>query len=261
MTNCWVIGNWKMHGNPSSLSAWLNEWNQLFSEKNNLPQNHFAQNYCGLCLPFPLLAVAQNNTSTMQMGAQDVSQFPNEGAFTGEVSADILKSIGCDYVIVGHSERRELLKETDTLIATKVQRALDAKLTAILCVGELAADREKGNAYKVVQQQLQILETLDIPKQSLIIAYEPVWAIGTGKIPVQADIEQMHEFIKQEGARFTKNQLEPFPVLYGGSVKPENAADIFSYRGVDGGLIGGASLRPSDFFGIFCASLDRHAGK
>jgi len=190
--------------------------------------------------------------STMALGAQDLSAHA-PGAHTGEVAAEMLKEFECGYVLVGHSERRQQ-GENSALVARKYSRAVAAGLEPVLCVGESLAEREAGQTLDVVATQLDaVLQQAD-RNRPLVIAYEPVWAIGTGKTATAAQAQEVHRFIRQRlgaGERSSKSRL-----LYGGSVKPENAAELFSQPDVDGGLIGGASLEAESFVAI-CRAASR----
>jgi triosephosphate isomerase len=205
---------------------------------------------CAVCVPFPYLqeVADQLRGSPIAWGAQNVSPFAR-GAYTGEVSAPMLVEFGCRYVIVGHSERRQLFGEKDDQVAAKFAAALDARLVPILCVGETLAEREAGQTEKVIARQLdEVLTTTGIEAFSqAVVAYEPVWAIGTGKTATPQQAQDVHAFIR-------KRIFAGTPVLYGGSVKADNAAAIFAMPDVDGGLIGGASLVAQDFVAILRAA-------
>ena len=202
---------------------------------------------CAVCVPFPYLAqVAERlRGSPIAWGAQSVSEHA-QGAYTGEVSAAMLAEFGCRYVIVGHSERRQLYGETDGQVAAKFAAVRSAGMTPILCVGETLAEREAGGTQAVVERQLlAVLERNAF--QNSVLAYEPVWAIGTGRNATPEQVQAVHEILRQRVGAET-------PILYGGSVKPQNAAAIFAMPDVDGGLIGGASLVAKDFLDIVKAA-------
>ena len=185
------------------------------------------------------------------IGAQNVSHLDN-GAHTGELSVEMLKEAGCDYVIVGHSERREDQGESNALVAQKAQKSIAAGLTPIICVGESLDVREAGNVESFVSEQLNALTslmTVDELKRS-VIAYEPIWAIGTGKTASPEQAQEVHEFIRGYFSKVDAELAQGLRILYGGSVKPDNAATLFSQQDVDGGLIGGASLKAEDFISI-----------
>jgi triosephosphate isomerase len=230
-----VAGNWKLHGSRASNKALLDA---LLGGLAGL-----AGVECSVCVPFPYLGevAGQLRGSALAWGAQNVSEHAR-GAYTGEVSAAMLKEFGCRHVIVGHSERRQLFCESDAQVAGKVAAVLDAGLTPLLCVGETLEEREAGRTEEVVARQLAAV----LEKRSLseaVLAYEPVWAIGTGRTATPEQAQAVHAFLRKRVSQGTR-------ILYGGSVKPENAAAIFAMPDVDGGLIGGASLVAQDFLAI-----------
>ena len=229
-----VAGNWKMNGSRESISA-------LLDAITGGAVNGGAE--CAVCPPFPYLPhVAERLRGTpIAWGAQNVSEHA-QGAFTGEVSAAMLAEFGCRYVIVGHSERRQVFGETDVQVAAKYAAARKAGLTPILCVGETLAERDAGRTMDVVARQLGA-----VAFAGGIVAYEPVWAIGTGRNATPEQAQEVHAFLR---ARLPGDT----PILYGGSVKPQNAAAIFAMPDVDGGLIGGASLVAADFLAILRAA-------
>ena len=208
---------------------------------------------CAVCVPFPYLAQAQQmlRGSQVKWGAQDVHQL-DQGAFTGEVAASMLCDFGCRYVIVGHSERRSLYGESSRLVAEKFAAAQKAGLLPILCVGETLEQRESGITEAVVAEQLDAVVKL-LGVQSLhkaVVAYEPVWAIGTGKTATPEQAQAVHVFIRQRVAGYDGPVAQGLGILYGGSVKASNAAELFAMPDIDGGLIGGASLVAEEFLAI-----------
>ncbi|AFV76006.1 triose-phosphate isomerase [Thermus oshimai] len=240
-----VAGNWKMHKVPSEARVWLAELKRLLppldSEAAVLPA-------------FPILPVAKEvlGGSQVAYGAQDVSAH-REGAYTGEVSARMLKDLGCRYAIVGHSERRRYHGETDALVAEKAKRLLEEGITPILCVGEPLEVRERGEAVPyTLNQLLESLRGVEPPApEALVVAYEPVWAIGTGKNATPSDAEAMHRALRQAlSERYGAGFGERVRILYGGSVNPKNFADLLSQPNVDGGLVGGASLELESFLAL-----------
>ena len=240
-----VAGNWKMHKTPSEARVWFAELKRL------LPP---LQSEAAILPAFPILPVAKEVLSETQIayGAQDVSAH-KEGAYTGEVSARMLSDLGCRYAIVGHSERRRYHHETDTLVAEKAKRLLEEGITPILCVGEPLEVRERGEAVPYTLAQLRgSLEGLNPPgPEALVIAYEPVWAIGTGKNATPEDAEAMHRAIRKALAeRYGQGFAQRVRILYGGSVNPKNFADLLSMPNVDGGLVGGASLELESFLAL-----------
>ncbi|MEM9361976.1 MAG: triose-phosphate isomerase [Bacteroidota bacterium] len=243
-----VAGNWKMNKT-------LNETEALLSELSaKVPDTH-AQVI--VAPTFVNLVAARNSlqSSTIQVAAQNM-HFAESGAYTGEISADMLLDIGLDTVILGHSERRSLFGEDDALLAKKVDTAIAKGMTAIFCFGEELDDRKSNNHFTVVENQLkQALFHLEEKAWGrIVLAYEPVWAIGTGETASPEQAQEMHAFIRKTIAgAYNDSIANNVSILYGGSVKPGNAADIFSKPDVDGGLIGGASLKADDFIAIIKA--------
>jgi triosephosphate isomerase (TIM) len=233
-----VAGNWKMHGSLAANRALLDAVAAATSGMSGVE--------CAVCVPFPYLPQAAERLrgSALAWGAQNVSEH-REGAYTGEVSAAMLKDLGCRYAIVGHSERRQLYGEGDALVAAKFAAAQGAGLTPILCVGETLAEREAGRTEQVVGRQLDAVRFADA-----VLAYEPVWAIGTGRTASPEQAQAVHAFLRAKVGAAT-------PILYGGSVKPQNAAAIFAMPDVDGGLIGGAALVAEDFLAIARAAAQK----
>lgn len=239
MKKLYLIGNMKMNMNFAILEPYFEKLHTIASQ---------TQNVVGVCVPFVYLDMAKGmlDGSRVLVGAQNM-HFEKSGAFTGEISADMLNDIGCDMVIIGHSERRAYFHETDEDVALKVQKALEEGLTPILCFGETLDERNGNTAYSVVERQLMTaLEGLDEEEIGRIIfAYEPVWAIGTGVSATSDQAEDMISFAK----RLIEEQfgVKDIVVLYGGSLKPSNAQELLSKPSIDGGLIGGACLNIKDF--------------
>jgi len=244
-----VVGNWKMHGRLAANAALLGGVAQGVQA---LPPDVRV----GVCVPFPYLAQAQAllGGSRVVWGAQDVSAH-EQGAYTGEVAAGMVADFEAGFAIVGHSERRAYHGESSELVALKTQRALAAGLTPIVCVGETLEEREGGATEKVVGAQLDaVLAALSVEEAArIVVAYEPVWAIGTGKSATSEQAQQVHAFLR---ARLAAKgaQVADVSLLYGGSVKPENAAELFRQADIDGGLIGGAALKAVDFLAICAAA-------
>ena len=240
-----VAGNWKMNGSLASNQALLEA---VLPALAPLTRARFA-----VCVPFPYLAQAQQalRGSNVAPGAQDVCQF-DAGAYTGGVSAAMLADLGCRYVIVGHSERRTVFGETDELVALKFAQALKHRLTPILCVGETLAERESGVTETVVARQLDaVVQRCGLPAiAQCVIAYEPVWAIGTGRTATPEQAQAVHAYIRGRLAAADRVLADELAILYGGSVKGSNAAQLFAMPDVDGGLIGGASLAADEFIAI-----------
>jgi triosephosphate isomerase (TIM) len=241
-----VAGNWKMHKNAEETEDLLNEL------IDKLPNDIEAQII--VAPTFVNLASAVDHLEFTNIGVAAQNMHQNEsGAYTGEISADMLKSIGVNIVILGHSERRAYFHETDALLAQKVTTALKHNMTVIFCFGEELKDRQDKQHFNLVENQLRDglfhLENKDW--EQIVLAYEPVWAIGTGETASPEQAQEMHEFIRETiRKRFGSDIAEDVSILYGGSVKPDNAKEIFSKPDVDGGLIGGAALKAADFAAI-----------
>lgn len=247
-----VAGNWKMHGTRSENARLIDEIT------SRSPADPAAA--CVVCPPYVYLQDVGRllRDSTILLGAQDVCA-DVQGAFTGEISAAMLKDVGCQYVIVGHSERRLLYRESDQLVARKFAAAHGKALTPILCVGEQLADRESGRTREVVARQLDaVLELCGAQTlANAVIAYEPVWAIGTGRNATPDQAQEVHAFIRARIAAQDATIAGGTRILYGGSVKASNAAELFAMPDVDGGLIGGASLKADEFLAILAAAGSR----
>ena len=241
-----VVGNWKMNGGLEANEALLKSVAVVAGELTGKVE-------CAVCPPFPYLLQAQNvlRATKVAWGAQNLSQQAG-GAYTGEVSAAMLLDFGCKYVIVGHSERRALYAESDRLVAEKFVAAQAAGLIPILCVGETLAEREAGATEQVVARQLDaVLELAGVAKLgAAVIAYEPVWAIGTGRTATPQQAQEVHEFIRQRIAAADRSISEQVRLLYGGSVKAGNARELMALPDVDGSLVGGASLVAEEFSAI-----------
>jgi len=241
----WVVGNWKSNGSLTANAMLLDAVRALGKEGVQV----------GVCVPFPYLAQAQERLAGTQVlwGAQNVSPFA-AGAYTGEVHAAMLADFGCRLAIVGHSERRQYFGEDDALIAQKIERLHEVGITPIWCVGETLAQREAGAWQTVLRDQVTAVVSRigAMAVAKLLIAYEPVWAIGTGRNATAEDVAAAHRWIR---ACLEELGASPdVPILYGGSVKGSNAAQLFAVPGCDGGLIGGASLVADDFAAIVAAA-------
>jgi len=247
-----VAGNWKMHGslpdNATLLASVRQGATGLRSAKT------------AVCVPFPYLFQAQQALAGSEVGwgAQNLSAYP-KGAHTGEVSAAMVREFGASYAIVGHSERRSLYAEDDATVAAKFAAALAAGLTPILCVGETLAQREAGETEQVVAAQLAAVTGRHGVQAlaSAVVAYEPVWAIGTGRTATPDQAQAVHAFLRGRIGGQDRTLAGQVPILYGGSVKAANAAELFAMTDIDGGLIGGASLVADEFMAI-CRAADRH---
>jgi triosephosphate isomerase len=239
-----VVGNWKMHG----VAADIAEIEKIAAAAAEYPQVD-----SGLCLPATLIERAARAVPRFPIGGEDVHCAPS-GAHTGCVSVTMLVDAGATMTIVGHSERREAQKESDSDVRSKAEAALDAGLLTILCVGESLLVREAGDAISTVERQLDSSIPDDSRDARLAIAYEPIWAIGTGRTPTIDDIAEMHAALRQRLRAAYGETGDAVRILYGGSVKPNNASDIFSVMEVDGALVGGASLKAADFVPIIEAA-------
>jgi len=240
-----VVGNWKMNGSRERSRTLAKEILAGLGQDANAD--------VGICPPYLHLADVSSivTGSALLLGAQNVAD-QNEGAFTGEISAPMLKEVGCHYAIVGHSERRLLYSESNALVAARYAKAIENGLIPILCLGETLEERESDRTFSVISQQLDaVLDLAGV--QSLaaaVIAYEPVWAIGTGRTASPEQAQEVHAWIRVRIAGLDANVAEKLQILYGGSVKPDNAAELFSRPDIDGGLIGGASLDATSFLKI-----------
>ena len=245
-----VAGNWKMHG---GLKSNLQLLQSVVAGVDSLRGMSAA-----VCVPFPYLAQAQSvlEGTSLAWGAQNLSE-QTQGAFTGEVSGAMLQDFACRYVLVGHSERRAIYGETDVLVAEKFAAALAAGLHPLLCVGETLAQRDSGATVAVVAAQVDaVLKRVGVAAFSgAVIAYEPVWAIGTGRTASAEQAQEVHAAIRAQIAAADASVAGALQILYGGSVKPSNAAELFAMPDIDGGLIGGASLVAEDFLAICRAAV------
>ena len=236
-----VVGNWKMNGSRSANAQLL---------ASVLEARPFVGDVA-VCVPFPYLPEVAVTLagSDLRWGAQDCSAHES-GAYTGEVSSSMLAEFGCRYAIVGHSERRALHAETDQMVADKARAALAHGITPIVCVGETREQREAGQTDAVVKRQLSaVIHSLGHCAGEVVVAYEPVWAIGTGLTATPEQAQAVHALLRAQ-LRAATGRADAMTLLYGGSVKPDNAAALFAQPDIDGGLIGGASLKAADFIAI-----------
>lgn len=238
-----VMGNWKSYGSFAFAKNLCDSINEVNLEKTDII----------LFVPYPYLNFVSTTLGAkgIDYGAQNVSAY-NEGAYTGEVNCHMLSDLGINYVLIGHSERRNLFAEDNAIVAKKVKLALDEGLSVIVCVGESKKQRENNQQFQVVGEQLQsVISSLkDSQLARVTIAYEPVWAIGTGLAATTKDVEAMHNFIRQTLENHNRKLAKVIRIVYGGSVKPQNASELFQLANVDGGLIGGASLDADMFVKI-----------
>ena len=246
MRKPFVAGNWKMHGSKASILSLVTGLNAKSGEVSGVD----------IAICPPALYVDYTNrclsAGNISVGGQNIAEESSQGAFTGETSVEMLKDLGCQYVILGHSERRTIYGETDAQVATKVKVAMKAGVTPILCVGETLEERQSGIMETVIATQLKaVLDVVGIAAfESIVIAYEPIWAIGTGVTASPAQAQGAHAYIRSELATLDSAVAEKVIIQYGGSVKPNNAEELFGQPDIDGGLIGGASLDADDFMAI-----------
>jgi triosephosphate isomerase len=236
-----VVANWKLNGDLvliGEMSAALNELSDLTAE-------------VVICPPYPYLSSLSERKLTFSLGSQNMSEH-SYGAFTGEVSAQMLQVFDVKYVIIGHSERRAIYNETDELIARKFGQAVQNGLKPILCVGETEKQRNEGLTHSVIAQQVQaVVDTVGIEAfEDAVVAYEPVWAIGTGKTATAEMAQDVHQFIRQKLAEYDADIANKLSILYGGSVNSKNSEELFAQADIDGGLVGGASLKVEEFLAI-----------
>lgn len=224
-----IVANWKMNMSIKESISFINKFKTLI--KNN-------KNDIVICPPFTLLNTVKElvKNTNIKLGAQNM-HFEGQGAFTGEISASMLKDVGCEYVILGHSERRQIFDEADSLINKKIKVALKNNLKPILCIGETLKQRNNNETMKIIKNQIN--GSLKNIKEDIVVAYEPIWAIGTGKNATSEQAEEVHKFIR--------GLLSKTRIIYGGSMKPENAQELLSMPNINGGLVGGASLDPKSF--------------
>lgn len=247
MRRAMVAGNWKMNGSIDSIRGLVDG---ILSGMGSVTNTDVV-----VCPPAVYISKVKDllASSDVGLGAQDCCDQPGPGAFTGENSAAMLKDVGCQYVIIGHSERRALYGESDAMVADKYAAALAVSLTPIVCVGELLEEREAGETEKVIARQLDAILDSQPGVAALanaVVAYEPVWAIGTGKTASPEQAQQVHAFIRARVAAKDATIADGLRILYGGSVKADNAHELFGMRDIDGGLIGGAALQADGFLAI-----------
>ena len=237
-----IAGNWKMNGKLENLLEIKKISNEFARSKIEII----------ICPPFTLLSAASKIAKNVYLGAQNLHP-ESEGAFTGEISADMLVDLGVKYSIIGHSERRNEHNETNEIVARKVKISLEKKLQTIICIGETELQRKENSTLEILEQQL--LESLanNTNSEKLIVAYEPIWAIGTGLIPKVSEISKIHDFLRVRLVELYGSNASTIPLLYGGSVNGSNASEIFNVNNVNGALVGGASLSFEKFAPIIRA--------
>ena len=249
-----VAGNWKMN------TTFQDSKKLIKSIRENLDEDTLSKIDVIICPPFTSLSIARKltNESGINVGAQNM-YYENDGAYTGEISASMLKALGCKYVILGHSERRQYFSETDFTINLKLKNAIENELISIVCVGESLEQRENKIQNQIVKGQLTNCLTAidDKDFDKIVIAYEPVWAIGTGKTATPEQANQMHIFIRETIEKLYNQDVSiKIRILYGGSVNESNSKELFTQSDIDGGLIGGASLKPESFIKIILSAIN-----
>ena len=251
-----IVGNWKMNKDIHETAALINELKERMKDFRKEVD-------VAVCPPFTSVVIAKQliKDTPIRLGAQNMSQH-DDGAYTGEISARMLAAIGCEYVILGHSERRQFFKETDEVVNAKVKKALKSGLTPIVCIGETLEEREAGVTDRIITTQVKgVLHELSMEDvQKIVIAYEPVWAIGTGKNATPDQANQVHKLIRKLIAQMYSWQIaEKLIIQYGGSMNAQNAVTLLSQSDIDGGLIGGASLKADAFMAIIQAGVESTA--
>lgn len=253
MRKTFICGNWKMHMTTGEAVAFARELRGKLNERAGVE--------VGIAPPFTALAAVRQALvgSHVRLGGQNC-HWEAKGAFTGEISAAMLSDVGCDSVVLGHSERRQFFGETDEGVNKRSKAALAAQLTPIICVGETLAERDEGRMFDVLQRQVKGALASFTPAEieKVVLAYEPVWAIGTGKVATPAQVQEVHGTLRVWLAELAgKATADRVRILYGGSVKPDNAAELLALPDVDGALVGGASLKSDDFARIVAAAKRR----
>lgn len=246
-----VAGNWKMYKDKSETIELISQLKEKLSRAQVKTQ-------VIICPPFTSIELAGEliKNTNIRLGAQNVHS-EVEGAFTGEVSVKMLKSFGVEFVIVGHSERRNYFNESDDFINKKIKRAIEYSIKPIFCLGETLEERLAGKIFSVIENQLKngLKNISESELKEIVIAYEPVWAIGTGKTATPQQAEEVHSFLREKiNEMYNKSIAEEIRILYGGSIKPENARELFSQLDIDGGLVGGACLKADSFYQIILAA-------
>jgi len=245
MKRLFLIANWKMNGNKISNEQWINFVNDRVNKNSNIE--------VVISPPYTYLTqILRLKVPSIKIGAQNISESQN-GAYTGEVSGTMLKDLKVDYVIIGHSERRQMYNDSNVVIAKKFELAHQNKLTPILCIGESLKERQTGQTLAIIQSQIKsIIESTRIELfAKSIIAYEPIWAIGTGETATPQEAEEVHSNIRSILEDYDSNIATSIPILYGGSVNGANSKDLFTMDNINGGLIGGASLNGEEFIKIY----------
>ena len=249
-----IAGNWKMNGGLVFMRDYISDFKEADAVKSMAKSDLFS---VVIASPSVLMSemIAVSKNSGIDVAAQNVSSFVS-GAYTGEVSSSMLSELSCSWCLVGHSERRALFDDTDEIVLSKVERLLEQNVSPILCVGETLTQRDSGQAESIVAQQIDAVfdHLTELQLQNIVVAYEPVWAIGTGKTATPEQAQAMHESIRLRVASKSKELADSLVILYGGSVSSQNAEALFNKKDIDGGLVGGASLKVNEFV-LICEHL------
>ena len=248
MSHPLVIANWKMNIPSGGISGWIQ--NEMISSNDEVDFENKSSyfNFMGIAPPISHLTELKNLFNLGFLGAQDISKY-NDGAKTGDISADMVIEKGCSFSILGHSERREFYNETNSIVSEKLRVCLEKSIIPVVCIGESLEDYNAGKTLDILEMQLKEIFTSIATKKTVVIAYEPVWAIGSGKTPSTVEVNNIHQHIKDIVQSIAN--IEAVNVIYGGSVNCENAKSFFQQTNIDGALIGGASLDGKDFLGIY----------
>ena len=243
-----VIANWKMNIPSGGISGWIQ--NEMISNNDEVDFENKSSylRFMGIAPPLSHLTELKNLFNVGFLGAQDISKY-NDGAKTGDISADMVIEKGCSFSILGHSERREFYNETNSIVSEKLRVCLEKSIIPVVCIGESLEDYNAGKTLDILEMQLKEIFTSIATKKTVVIAYEPVWAIGSGKTPSTVEVNNIHQHIKDIVQSIAN--IEAVNVIYGGSVNCENAKSFFQQTNIDGALIGGASLDGKDFLGIY----------
>ncbi len=248
MSHPLVIANWKMNIPSGGISDWIQ--NEMVSNNDEVDFNNKSSHFkfMGIAPPISHLTELKNLFNFGFLGAQDISKF-NDGSRTGDISADMVIEKGCSFSILGHSERREFYNETNSIVSEKLRLCLEKDIMPVVCIGESLEDNDAGKTLDILEMQLKEIFTSISTKNTVVIAYEPVWAIGSGKLPSADEVDNIHQHIKDIVQSVA--DIEAVKVIYGGSINCENAKSFFQQKNIDGALIGGASLNGKDFLDIY----------
>ena len=248
MSHPLVIANWKMNIPSGGISGWIQNEMMSNNDEEDFEKKSTYFKFMGIAPPISHLTELKNLFNFGFLGAQDISKY-NDGAKTGDISADMVIEKGCSFSILGHSERREFYNETNSIVSEKLRVCLEKSIIPVVCIGESLEDYNAGKTLDILEMQLKEIFTSIATKKTVVIAYEPVWAIGSGKTPSTVEVNNIHQHIKDIVQSIAN--IEAINVIYGGSVNCENAKSFFQQTNIDGALIGGASLDGKDFLGIY----------